>query len=885
MSGVLGELVAYYQACLQEERRETLSVLEARLEQSLLPLGAWAEHSWHELSQHPAVQQLVATLRGRVTPTLAYAPYVLTTARGTRHEPLVGVYATVQRGRLTVDPGDLWLSDTLTQEMDEESLLDVRDALERAARASPRAFREAIDALIQREALPNPQLCPDIDTLRRVPEGTISDFPALWIVPVEAQYDRGLSRELKTLHEMLQWNMPPSSLGALDYLEIPPRTEPLTLEELLIAYANPVRPTFSQALAIAHALKQRITVITGPPGTGKTRIIAGLVLEQLLCRKSVLVASRINTAVDTAVSMVERLIGRGAILRTGNQEARAELSALASEIAGWRTFEGAGSLWREVRETPETVALQQAQRAVRMFYRAVRQLQSTAERVAHSATRSLRWWQLLQRWRIARYERAWQTLHHAAQTLMDAVEQLRWQKLLELRARLDALIAAAAPHMPQLCRALDSESRARHRAFRKLAQLGYPIALSSLTVSTNLPLERELFDLLIIDEASTCDPASLLPLLYRARRAVIIGDPQQLPHVTGRRWQMVTPVPVLEDVAKREFRAEFGISAYELTQTLVGGEAHAMLTDHFRCPPQIISFANARFYGGNLRIHTPLAPNAVELRLVQGRHTSTHTGSRLNSAQQEAALQAIRECIANAPHASFGIVVPYRAAADALIRLAQADPLLSPLLGEEQLLIGTAHRFQGNEVDYLVFATIVGANATERDLRWVEQPNLFNVAITRARQKLIVLADPELWHRGRLSLTRQLLNTEVVMIDPTPAPKSKVLRDISEFLEAHAVRHHLQAVYRGYHLDVLDAAEPPRWAFNLLEAHTLSQLEPIEALGEWMEARALEQHGVRLRWLEPRTWRHHLARWIAEQELQRGSVAHALHTLAPDDER
>ena len=48
----------------------------------------------------------------------------------------------------------------------------------------------------------------------------------------------------------------------------------------------------------------------------------------------------------------------------------------------------------------------------------------------------------------------------------------------------------------------------------------------------SLPLEPNLFDLLIVDEASQCDIPSVLPLLYRSRRAVIIGDPRQLRHIT-----------------------------------------------------------------------------------------------------------------------------------------------------------------------------------------------------------------------------------------------------------------------------------------------------------------------------------------------------------------
>ena len=60
----------------------------------------------------------------------------------------------------------------------------------------------------------------------------------------------------------------------------------------------------------------------------------------------------------------------------------------------------------------------------------------------------------------------------------------------------------------------------------------FPIwAITNLTARTNFPLEFGLFDLLIIDEASQCDIPSAIPLIYRAKKVVIIGDPNQLRHV------------------------------------------------------------------------------------------------------------------------------------------------------------------------------------------------------------------------------------------------------------------------------------------------------------------------------------------------------------------
>ena len=66
--------------------------------------------------------------------------------------------------------------------------------------------------------------------------------------------------------------------------------------------------------------------------------------------------------------------------------------------------------------------------------------------------------------------------------------------------------------------------------------------MTSLSARGRLPFEPGIFDLVVIDEASQCDIASALPLLYRARRAVIIGDPLQLKHVSTRGAATGSPV-------------------------------------------------------------------------------------------------------------------------------------------------------------------------------------------------------------------------------------------------------------------------------------------------------------------------------------------------------
>ncbi len=69
--------------------------------------------------------------------------------------------------------------------------------------------------------------------------------------------------------------------------------------------------------------------------------------------------------------------------------------------------------------------------------------------------------------------------------------------------------------------------------FPKITSILSCWAITSLSARGRVPFEPAFFDLLVIDEASQCYIASAIPLLYRAKRAVIIGDPKQLRHISA----------------------------------------------------------------------------------------------------------------------------------------------------------------------------------------------------------------------------------------------------------------------------------------------------------------------------------------------------------------
>src|SRR5690606_9750853 len=68
--------------------------------------------------------------------------------------------------------------------------------------------------------------------------------------------------------------------------------------------------------------------------------------------------------------------------------------------------------------------------------------------------------------------------------------------------------------------------------FPKVSHLLPCWAVTALSARGKIPFEPGFFDLVVFDEASQCDIASALPLLYRAKSAAIIGDPKQLSHIS-----------------------------------------------------------------------------------------------------------------------------------------------------------------------------------------------------------------------------------------------------------------------------------------------------------------------------------------------------------------
>ena len=268
-----------------------------------------------------------------------------------------------------------------------------------------------------------------------------------------------------------------------------------------------------------------------------------------------------------------------------------------------------------------------------------------------------------------------------------------------------------------------------------------PVWMTTAQSSRTIPFEFEMFDLIIVDEASNCSLTNFLPLLYRGKRLCVIGDDKQLP-----------PIPAVSETTESSLLAKYGCnpqqrrfnsrrSFFETAQDACC--KIVVLKEHFRSASQIIGFSNQHIYKNRLRLSSPnlFGGDAGVYRVdVQGavaaRQNFGGKGSWVNRAEARAVCAQVQKIRAGGS-GRIGIVTPFRGQANVIENfLSQAE------IPQNDFTVGTAHAFQGQEFDCVVFSPVAAQGMSPGAVSWVgDPPNLLNVALTRARKRLYVVGD------------------------------------------------------------------------------------------------------------------------------------------------
>jgi very-short-patch-repair endonuclease len=272
------------------------------------------------------------------------------------------------------------------------------------------------------------------------------------------------------------------------------------------------------------------------------------------------------------------------------------------------------------------------------------------------------------------------------------------------------------------------------------------------------PLNPGLFDVLIVDEASQCHLMGALPLLYRAKAAVIVGDEKQLPNAD---------VMFLDQSVNNELKRRFAIDALPkgfafdaresslLDLIELWRERKIFLNEHFRSLPEIIRFCNERFYAGRLRImthSTHVPPDGVfEIEPVPD---ALEDDNKINRREAEELVDELISCLEDRRYdgLSFGVLSLFREQAAYIEKLLQRRLLEHPELmnrqASEPLIASTVDGFQGDERDVIFYSFRFAPNSHPGVIQAIQQGKLgecrINVAFSRARKKVVCFASRDI---------------------------------------------------------------------------------------------------------------------------------------------
>ena len=262
------------------------------------------------------------------------------------------------------------------------------------------------------------------------------------------------------------------------------------------------------------------------------------------------------------------------------------------------------------------------------------------------------------------------------------------------------------------------------------------------------------FDLIIIDESSQCDIASVIPLLYRAKRIVVAGDPMQLPHVSTLKGDI--SARTLEKYGLKDIR--FGRYLYPTNSFYDLASSSGRLTNppvalqsHHRSHPIIAEYCNEMFYRGTLQVMTNIerinAPTVDKHRIEGFQWTDVPADAESgggSGAISRGQIEAIIVEILRLRKAQFpgtiGVVTPFRSQANR-IRDRIHQEFGPEIPNHWRFHVDTADGYQGDERDVMFLSIPCGD--LPRGARWFleTQKNRFNVAVSRARAVLHVVSD------------------------------------------------------------------------------------------------------------------------------------------------
>lgn len=537
----------------------------------------------------------------------------------------------------------------------------------------------------------------------------------------------------------------------------------------------------SQYQAVKNAMEKQISVIQGPPGTGKTQTILNIIANILLQGKTVQVVSNNNSATENVYEkLASEKYGLGFIVAAlGNSANKKNFiesqNAAYPDMDSWVIDENLNITLESIKEESlqlkeifdkqeELAGLRQqhSQLCTEMEYfrQYLEETDVNADAVKLKKNLSSKHWMSL--WQecqmLSEEKNKLGILFILKSILQYGITSYRFytqdmasiittfqamyyrEKEKELSDKITALENDLENADKNLLNDMCSDSMlilkdklAKKYSYRKervifeeddlwknpdMVLVEYPVILSTTFSSRNSLNADVVYDYVIMDEASQVDIATGALALSCAKNVVIVGDTKQLPNVVPE------PTKVQAQAIFDSFRIKAGYcftkSFLQSVLEIIPDVTKTLLREHYRCHPKIINFCNQKFYRGELIIMTEDKGEEDVLKAIktaQGNHVRNHYSQRqIDVIRNEIIPKYVLD------RKETGIIAPYRN---------QVEALLDAF---KDIDAATVHKFQGKEKDTIIISTV-----DDEITDFVDDPYLINVAVSRAKKKLIVV--------------------------------------------------------------------------------------------------------------------------------------------------
>lgn len=259
----------------------------------------------------------------------------------------------------------------------------------------------------------------------------------------------------------------------------------------------------------------------------------------------------------------------------------------------------------------------------------------------------------------------------------------------------------------------------------------YPVVLSTnQSVLKSMPQDY-MFDYAIVDEASQCDLISSMLVMKCCKNIVIVGDEKQLKCITNDDIAQNVSVRPLDE--RYDYFTESLMSS--VRKVFNDRITCTTLLEHYRCPPKVIGFCNERYYDGRLIAYTEEPEDRdsmILFKTVEGNHTrinNVNDRGIYNQREIDCVIEIMEKFHINSDD-DIGFIAPFR------LQVQKANDVFGSYKGLE---CDTIHKFQGRAKDIIVFSTVLDdKRESAKRAEFVESKNLINVAVSRARRQFIL---------------------------------------------------------------------------------------------------------------------------------------------------